>query len=169
MFVTLPEYRFPVPSGLFPPGARHWRTVELSMNTAWFALTIRRNVPDTGTETFLLVWDTDLVDAIAALDAEVLSLLCLAPAMSGRERGWRSIRVREIWDAAQTDDGSPCILFIDEDGGEYAGLFFDKIQGAVRDRLLVRVRPGEEKGAAETAAGATEVGAAVAHVAPPYP
>ena len=139
-FVSLPEYKFDVPPEIAPPDATYWRTLGLSTRAAWFVVTLRSRKPEALPDTFLLAWDTDVVSALTSLDAELQSLLFVAPHVRGRKRGWFSKPIREIWsaiDPAQPEN--PCVLFVGEDGRDYGGLFMEQVRGLVRSRLIARV------------------------------
>ncbi len=140
MFVSMPEYKFYVPPEIAPPEATYWRTLGLSVNAAWFVLSVRAKVPDALLDTFLLVWDRDVVDAIASMDAEVESLLVVAPHVSGRRNGWFSKQIKEIWEGTDlADRDNRCVVMVGEDDVEYAGLFMEEAAAVKRDRLVARV------------------------------
>jgi len=140
MFVSMPEYQFYIPPEIAPPDATYWRTLGISTCAAWFVLSVRSREPDALLDTFLLAWDSDVVSAVTSLDAELESLLLVAPHVRGRKRGWFSKQIREIWEATDpAEPDSPCILFVGEDGLDYAGLFMDRARGFRRERLLARV------------------------------
>lgn len=140
MFVSMPEYQFYIPPEIAPPHATYWRTLGISTRTAWFVLSVRSREPETLLDTFLLAWDKDVVGAVTSLNADVVSLLFVAPHARGEERGWFSRQIREIWEATDpAEPENPCILFVGEDGRDYAGLFMDQARGFVRDRLVARV------------------------------
>ena len=145
MFVSMPEYQFYIPPEIAPPDVTYWRTLGISTCAAWFVLSVRSREPNAPLDTFLLAWDSDVVGAVTALDACVESLLCVAPHVRGRKRGWFSRQIREIW--AATDPAEPenaAVVFVDEDGHDYAGLFMDRARGFVRDRLVARVGPADD-------------------------
>src|ERR1700740_29210 len=79
MFVSLPPYEFNVPAEIAPPGARYWRGLGMSVNAAWFVLTVRLRTPERLSETFLIAWDSDIVDALATLEGDAVALMCIAP------------------------------------------------------------------------------------------
>jgi hypothetical protein len=140
MFVSLPEYKFFIPPEIAPPDATYWRTLGISTCAAWFVLSVRSREPDAVLDTFMVAWDTDVVDAVTSMDVDVEGLLFVAPHVRGKKRGWFSRDVREIWHA--TDPAEPenqCVLMVGEDGREYAGFFMDRARGFIRDRLVARV------------------------------
>lgn len=140
MFVSMPEYQFYIPPEIAPPDATYWRTLGISTCAAWFVLSVRSREPDALLDTFLLAWDKDVVGAVTSLDADVESLLFVAPHMRGKKRGWFSRQIKEIWHAADpSEPENPTVVFVGEDGHDYAGLFMDRARGFVRDRLVARV------------------------------
>ncbi len=140
MFVSMPEYRFSMPLKISLPDAMYWRTLGISTCAAWFVLSVRTREPDAIPDTFLLAWDSDVVGAVTSLDADVESLLFVAPHVRGRKRGWFSRQIREIWSATDpTEPEIPAMIFVGEDGRDYAGLFMDRARGFVRDRLVAQV------------------------------
>jgi hypothetical protein len=140
MFVSMPEYQFYIPPEIAPPDATYWRTLGISTCAAWFVLSVRSREPDALLDTFLLAWDKDVVGAVTSLDADVESLLFVAPHMRGKKRGWFSRQIKEIWHAADPEEPeNPAVVFVGEDGHDYAGLFMDRARGFVRDRLVARV------------------------------
>ncbi len=140
MFVSMPEYQFNIPPEIAPPDATYWRTLGISTCAAWFIVTLRSREPEALPDTFLLAWDTDVVSALTSLDADLDSLLFVAPHVRGSKRGWFSRPIREVWAASDpAEPENPCVLFVGEDGRDYAGLFMDRARGFVRDRLVARV------------------------------
>jgi hypothetical protein len=101
---------------------------------------VRSREPDALLDTFLLAWDKDVVSAVTTLDADLQSLLFVAPHMRGSKRGWFSRQIREVWSATDpAEPDNPTVVFVGEDGHDYAGLFMDRARGFVRDRLVARV------------------------------
>ena len=140
MFVSMPEYQFYIPPEIAPPDATYWRTMGISTCAAWFVLSVRSREPDALLDTLLLAWDSDVVGAVTSFDADVESLLFVAPHVRGRKRGWFSKPIREIWAAIDpAEPENPAVIFVGEDGQDYAGIFMDRARGFVRDRLVARV------------------------------
>jgi len=139
MFVSLPPYEFNVPAEIAPPGARYWRSLGMSVNAAWFLLTVRLRTPERLRDSFLIAWDFDLVDALATLDADPVALMCIAPDSRRRGLPWKAVPIHEIWTAASPLEGkNTCILFVGADGKEYSGLLFDQARLIVRQELIAR-------------------------------
>jgi hypothetical protein len=140
MFVSMPEYQFYIPPEIAPPDATYWRTLGISTCAAWFVLSVRSREPDALLDTFLLAWDTDVVSAVATLDVDLESLLVVAPHVRGKKRGWFSRQIREIWHATDpAEPENPAVIFVGDDGRDYAGILMDQARGFVRDRLVARV------------------------------
>jgi hypothetical protein len=138
MFVSMPDFQFKVPSPLAPHGAKFWRSLGVSTRTPWFLLTVRSRSQELFIDTFLLAWDSDVVDTIKSLDAELESLFCLAPCRSGQGNGWTTRKLQEIWSVAPATEGGSDLLFVDADGHEFSGMFFEPSVGAVRRELIAR-------------------------------
>ena len=146
MFVSLPDYKFYIPPGLALPDATYWRCLGLSTSSAWYVLTLRQRIPDAGLQTFLLMWDTDIADAISSLDADLEGLLVVAPYVSGKQSGWFSTQVKEVWEGTDPlDDDNPCIVFVDEEGKDYSGFFMQQAGRIKRSRLITRVRAASSR------------------------
>ena len=140
MFVSRPEYQFPVSPEFAPPDVKYWHSLELSANTAWFVLSVRPRYPDALLETLVLALDTDVVDAVASLDADVESLLCIAPHVRGKSQGWFCRQISEIWEGvAPENSGKRCVILVDEAGLERSGIIMDCEFGMERKRLVARV------------------------------
>jgi len=141
MFVSMPEFQFRVPPGLAAPGAFYARAMSVSTTAAWYVLTLRFGGADPSVETFLMTWDTDVVDAIrtAPAEAKLASLMVMASHRSGSTRGWHSKRIMEIWEATDpSQNNEASVLMVAEDGQEYSGLFMDVATGLKRIRLVAR-------------------------------
>ncbi|MDO9437727.1 hypothetical protein [Hydrogenophaga sp.] len=69
MFVTHLHLEQKVPAGLAPPLFKFWRGVSLSLETSWYLCVTARN--DGGTETFLVAWEVELLEFIAAAGANL--------------------------------------------------------------------------------------------------
>ncbi len=136
MFVSLPEYRFNVPTPLAAPGASYWRSLALSTNTPWYVLTVRAD-QGSPTDTFLLAWDSDLFQAIKASNVEVESLLLIS--RTGDRSGWEPIQIAEIWEAVDPEDESVEVMLIDVAGAEYSGFFMQPAVGVERTRLVAKL------------------------------
>lgn len=102
MFLSLPQYEFPMPEGLNVPGGKHWRVVEMPLHSPWFLLTVERPDPsDLGwkpTHTLCIAWETDLADAIKAVEAKsVRGLVAMIPAWASPTGQWSSQEINEVW------------------------------------------------------------------------
>ncbi len=101
-------------------------------------LTVRSRSQELFIDTFLLAWDSDVVDTIKSLDADLESLFCLAPCRPGQGNGWTTRKIQEIWAVAPATEGESDVLFVDSDGQEYSGMFFEPVMGATRRELIAR-------------------------------
>ncbi len=140
MFVSMPEFQFPVPAPLGIPGAFYARAMTWSSSAAWFVLTLR--YPEAqGSQTCLLAWDTDVADVIASGGGQLESLLFVALKSAGKRRGWSTTQIAEVWEASDPDDeGGRRILMVSEDGQEYSGFFMELATGLQRKKLIARTR-----------------------------
>jgi hypothetical protein len=138
MFVSMPDFQLQIPPPLAPPGAKFWRSLGVSTRTPWFVLTVRSRSQELLIDTFLLAWDSDVVDTIKSLDAELESLFCLAPSRSEQGNGWTTKNIQEIWAVEPAAEGESDLLFVEADGHEYSGMFFEPSVGAVRRELIAR-------------------------------
>ena len=137
MFVSLPEYRLHVPAPLASPDASYWRSLALSTNAPWFVLNVRLKRPDTLIDTFLLAWDTDLIDAIKSSDVEVQSLLLVS--RTNERSGWTPIEIQEIWEATDPEDESTSVLLVDAQAREYSGHFMQPAVNVRRIRMVAKI------------------------------
>lgn len=104
-------------------------------------MTVRLREPQALSDTSMLTWDTDVVDVIDSAKVDVESLLCVAPHLRGRQRGWYAKQIAEIWQGTHVgDDEISCVLFVDSDGVQYLGLFTESTSDFRRKRLVGRVR-----------------------------
>lgn len=121
MFVTQSDFEFPMPVELVEPGSRYWRTVELSLNTAWFVATLCSTDEDLGyRRTVLVSWDTDLVRIVETMVGGYLEalLLMLPPWGAGKGR-WRPHQVKEIWRAYDAERGDEALLIFHTSKGRH--------------------------------------------------
>lgn len=102
MFLSLPQYELQMAESLAEPGSRHWRVVELPLHAPWYLLTVVR--PDPGAEgwatshTMCFAWDTDLADAIMAIDVtRIRGLVAMIPAWASPTGHWCSRQINEVW------------------------------------------------------------------------
>ena len=141
MFISMPESKFDVPSRLAVPGASYWRSLALTTSAAWYVLTVRPRDPKLPVLTFLLAWDDDIPDAISSVNADITDLLYVASEQAAGGHGWYSRRIGEIWEGANPIEGNdPCVILVGEDGVEYSGPFMTADRGAIRTRLIARIK-----------------------------
>jgi hypothetical protein len=139
MFVSMPQFQLHVPAPLAAPGAFYARAMSLSSHAAWFVLTVRTAGPEPSIETFLLAWDSDVVSVLRTSPATLESLMFVAPQRSGRNAGWVSERIVEVWEATDPSDSSECVLMVTEDGQEHSGFFMEASNGIKRGQLVAKV------------------------------
>lgn len=138
MFVTVPEFSFPVPAPLkLRSEAQYWRAISLEVFAAWYVATIVVDQDDEPA-TIVFSWDTDLAKAIEdSAGVQVLSLLCM---VFSRKTGWTAIPIAEVWRALDPElDGQSCILLLGRDGQQHAGFQGDPAPRLQRNRLIARV------------------------------
>jgi hypothetical protein len=136
MFLSMPEFQFKVPEPLGAPGATFSRALTLATHAAWFVLSVRGRTRDASRESFLIAWDADVAHALETSDAELVSLMLVAPGAAG----WVSRCVKEVWHATDPKEPeTPAILMVDENGDEYSGFFMERAIDFRRDRLVARV------------------------------
>jgi len=87
-----------------------------------------------------MAWDTDVVDALASLDSDLVSLLFVAPHVTGKRRGMYSKQITEIWEGPDPEnEGNNRVVMVGEDGVEYSGFFMEQGTPIRRERLVARV------------------------------
>ena len=139
MFVSMPEFQFSVPAGLAVPGAVYARAMGLSTCAAWYVLTIRGNEAGRPLHTFLLAWDSDVINAIQTADGKLVSLMFIAPRAAAAGSGWYAKEIVEVWEASdpEQEDGT-CVMMVTADGEERAGYFMESTRGIKRRSLVAR-------------------------------
>jgi hypothetical protein len=142
MFVSQPQYKFPVPPGLANPGAQHWRIVELTLHAPWFLLSVEvddATIPDSSMiRTLCIAWDNDLADVLGAIDAaRVVGIICMMPAWQSSTGQWASREVREVW---RSRSAAGISIFLRDAAGERfdSGFVLDHTE-PIQHELLLRV------------------------------
>lgn len=124
MFVSHPQFEFPLPEGFTDPGSKHWRLVEFSLHTPWFLLTVTELTDEDEvllTHTWCIAWARDLAQILTTVENDqVRGLVCMMPGWSSASRQWTSRELDEVW-LVQTDDAEECVRFLDRDGEEFDG------------------------------------------------
>lgn len=151
MFVSLPEFRFPLPVGLAQPGAQYWRALTTTTNSAWYIMKVKVAGEDGGVDlrTMLLWWDRDVLETIEQLrPLSIDSLVCVLPTPfegARKRRGQTpSINLKEVW-LAHDPEGPETLtpLFVDEHGAARMGLLAEEIDSPPSKlRLVGRVGTG---------------------------
>jgi hypothetical protein len=140
MFVSLPQHQVLVPEGLaMHPRARYWRSVSLSMYCAWYVVTFRPATKADRYFTCLLSWDSDVAETIEQFGTDVSSVLCITPPRSEADDAWRCTTMREVWRGVDPRGDSPCVIFVDDAGVQYSGVFCSRSEAIVRQQLVARI------------------------------
>lgn len=138
MFVTLPDFEFPVPPQLkAAPDARHWRGMSLQHFGAWHVLTVRtQHVEDAEVVSFIFRWDLDVADLLENPDVtEVLSLFTM---VHDDGRKWTAVPILEVW-RGRDETGVPCVVFVDHEGRTRSGFLGDMSERLKRETLVARI------------------------------
>jgi len=144
MFVSRPEYEFPIPPALEEPGSQHWRMMELSLHTPWFLLSVEvvdPEVPDLSiTRTLCIAWEYDLADVLRTLGADqVKGIVCMMPAWQSPTGQWSSREILEVW--VYSSPGGKHVVLADIGGEKFdCGLIPEHV-GDIEMELLLRVDP----------------------------
>lgn len=149
MFLSLPQYEFPMPEGLGAPGSRHWRAVEMTLHMPWFLLTVE-HVAEEDEEvrlsyTLCIAWETDLADAIKTLDTtRVLGLVAMMPAWASPTGQWSSRQITEVW-LSSNDDGT-FVTLSDVSGERFdAGIRGEPAPDVSEGELILRLSPAKPR------------------------
>lgn len=136
MFLSMPEFQFKVPEALSTPGATFSRAMGLATNAAWYVVCVRPRDPERHRESFVVAWDSDVAHIIETMEADLESLMFVAPGRAG----WSAKQIVEVWRATNpADESNPAILMIAEDGVEHSGYFMERVEGFQRGCLVGRV------------------------------
>lgn len=144
MFVSHPEYEFPIPPALEEPGSQHWRMMELSLHAPWFLLSVEvvdPDVPDLGiTRTLCIACEYDLAEVLRPIDADrVKGIVCMMPAWQSPTGQWWSREIREVW--IYSSPGGKHVVLADTSGEKFdCGLIPEHV-GDVNMELVLRVDP----------------------------
>jgi len=142
MFVSHPEYEFPMPPALNDPGTQHWRMVELSLHAPWFLLSVEFVDPDEPnvsiTRTWCIARDDDLADVLRPLDADrVKGIVCMMPAWQSPTGQWWSRVIREVW--THSSPAGKHTVVVDAVGREFDCGLIPQHVGDVEKELVLRV------------------------------
>jgi hypothetical protein len=143
MFLSLPQYEFQMPEGLAAPGSRYWRAVEMTLHMPWFLLTVEHvDAEDKEVRmsyTLCLAWDTDLTDAIRAIDASrVRGLVAMMPAWASPTGQWSSRQITEVW--LDINDNGTFVTLTDVAGEKFdAGIRGEVPAASDGGELLLRL------------------------------
>lgn len=142
MFVSHPQYAFPVPRGLADAGTQHWRLIEFVLHTPWFLLTVDELTEEGDfmlTRTWCIAWERDLAQLLATIDTrQIQGLVCILPGWSSKAGQWASREIREVW-LIRTEDAKEYVRFLDAEGKEFdGGLQPDSSAKVVERRKLLQ-------------------------------
>lgn len=145
MFVSHPQYAFPVPRGLADPETQHWRLIEFALHTPWFLLTVDELTEEGETmltRTWCIAWERDLAQLLATIDArQIQGLVCMNPGWSSKAGQWTSREIRKVWQI-RTDDAQEYVQFLDSEGKEFhGGLQPDPSAKVVQRKELLQLKP----------------------------
>lgn len=144
MFVSHPEYEFPIPAALGEPGSQHWRMMELGLHAPWFLLSVEvvdPDVPDLGfTRTLCIAWENDLAEVLRPIDADLVrGIVCMMPAWQSPTGQWWSREIREVW--VYSSPRGKHVVLADIGGEKFdCGLIPEHV-GDMKMELLLRVDP----------------------------
>lgn len=149
MFISHPQYEFPVPKGLANPGAQHWRLIELALHAPWFLLTVDE-LCDEGegegavslTRTLCIAWERDLVHMLGITDVrQIRGLVCMTPGWASKAEQWVSREIEKVW-LIRTEDAQEYVRLLGADAEEFDGcLHPDPCAKVVERRELLHLKP----------------------------
>lgn len=148
MFVSQPQYEFPLPAAFGDLGYQHWRLVELSFHTPWFMVSIEvcyDGEPDIGrVRTLCIAWELDLVEVLRSLDASrVKGVVCMLPAWQSPSGQWSSREIREVW--LHVSAAGQHVVLCDFGGETFdSGLVPAHVE-PVKKELLLRLAPAKAR------------------------
>jgi hypothetical protein len=145
MFVSLPQYEYPVPEGLAALGSKHWRVVQMRLHIPWFLLTVEHvDAEDDEVRmgyTLCIAWETDLADAIKNIESSrVRGLVAMIPAWASPSGQWTSRQITEVW--LDSSDAGTFVTLIDVAGEKFdAGIREEPRVVGPTAELLLRLPP----------------------------
>ncbi|MDR7269868.1 hypothetical protein J2X20_002526 [Pelomonas saccharophila] len=149
MFLSLPQYEFPMPEGLAEPGSKHWRAMEMTLHVPWFLLTLEHvdlEGRDLATNyTLCIAWETDLADVIKTIGAShVRGLVAMMPAWASPTGQWSSRQITEVW--LRTDDQGTSVTLTDCAGKQFdAGIRGAPPKAGCAGDLLLQLPSGNPR------------------------
>lgn len=142
MFVSQPEFEFPFPPGLAPPGSQHWRVVELTLHAPWFLVSVEivdaKHLDCSITRTLCVAWDSDLAELLGTMEPNrVRGIVCMMPAWQSATGQWTSRGICEVWRYRSSAGHS--IVLVDIAGEKFdCGMVPDHEQ-PVEQELILRI------------------------------
>lgn len=149
MFVSHPEYEFPIPPALNRSGSQHWRIVELTLHAPWFLVSVEVANPDEPEEclrrTFCIAWDLDLAEMVRSVEpSRITGIVCLMPAWQSPSGQWWSREIKEVW-IYRSENGKHVVL-VDRSGQKFDCGLIPQDVGDVAMELIARVSPADQNG-----------------------
>lgn len=140
MFVTVPDFEFPVPAQLrSQAAARYWRALSLQHFSAWHIVTMRVvEGRDEHLSSLVFAWDQDLLEAIEEPGPGALVSLTSMVAIDPHH--WTAVPIREVWKGNDPNqDGRPCVVLVDQQERQRSGFLGDIAPELQRERMVARL------------------------------
>lgn len=148
MFVSQPDYEFPLPAALAQAGSQHWRIVELTRHAPWFLISVEVVDPDlpdcSMVRTLCIAWENDLADLLGTLaPSQVKGIVCMMPAWQSSSGQWSSRVILEVW---RYRSSAGCnVVFADTAGKIFDCGMAPDHQAPIEQELLLRIEPAAER------------------------
>lgn len=128
-----------MPAVLVPPGSKHWRVLELSLNAPWFMVTLLERESDICFNRDLLIsWDSDLRTLLDSTPKESIAALhCIVPSEFGSKRRWDVRSVQRVWCARDSRSPQNEALIFEDADGEFSGFLASEPTCEMADRRLL--------------------------------
>lgn len=138
MFITNEVFEVPALAALGRLGDRYFRTIELSLRSAWFTVTFQlADDPMKLLHTYCCSWDRQILDWLRGDVGVVITSIQQLRPTGGRQAGWEMRDVRRIWTAWDSSQEMELLIFEDAQGAEYEGWLGEAPRGPLSQRTLV--------------------------------
>lgn len=136
MFVTHPQCSFPVPKGLGPPFLQYWRSFSLIGMRSFFVATFQVGSNADGVhQTWCISSELDLIERLRQLPSEPLvGLVWLCPPWLANAQNWTARSIAQVWQGVERSMGTPVVLLIDDQGGEFVPAALPVVPSMVEKR-----------------------------------